>query len=644
MRLNNPLKQPPTGSQLHQFRLSLLAALLIMLSLVLVLRLAYLQLSQFKRYATLSLKNQMSILPIAPPRGVILDKNGVILADNAPVYVLEIVPERVKQLEQTLKRLKALLPTVSDDDIENFERARRQNLAYEPIPFKLKLTQEEVAIFASNQHLFPGVSIKARFMRYYPMGEAAAHLLGYVGRINEQELQQVNSTNYRATNFIGKSGIEKYYEDILHGQVGYQQVETDVSGRTLRTLSKQAPISGTKIYLTIDARLQQAAYEAMRGKRGAVVAMKTTQGEVLAMVSSPSYDPNLFVNGISNQNYQALMNASDRPLYNRAVRGLYPPASTVKPFMAIAGLENGVVTQDTKIYDPGWYRLPGIKHAYRDWKRSGHGVINLKRAIMMSCDTYFYQLGNKMGISAIEDMFVQFGFGQLTHVDLYEEASGLVPSPHWKRQSKGLPWYPGDTLITSIGQGFMLASPLQLANATASLSQHGRRFRPHLLAKTVDEQKGKTIYKAEEQYPIHLQSNEYWRIVTEAMEDVVRRDEGTAYRFGRKAPYSVAGKTGTAQVFGGSQYEKRRLTRMPEALRDHSLFIAFAPVDHPEIAIAVLVENDVVAAAVARQVMDAYFNLGKELTMKKAPIWYPPSLDVLGMNNTTIITPNKANS
>lgn len=641
MRLNHSNPPSLNGAYSHQFRLSLLAAVLIILSLVLVLRLAYLQFSQFKRYATLSLKNQMSILPIAPPRGVILDKNGVILADNAPVYVLEIVPERVKHLDKTLKKLKALLPSVTDDDIDNFERARRQNLAYEPIPFKLKLTQEEVAIFASNQHLFPGVSIKARLMRYYPMGHAAAHLLGYVGRINEQELKEVNYTNYRATNFIGKSGIEKYYEDTLHGQVGYQQVETDVSGRTLRIISKQTPISGAKLYLTIDARLQQAAYDAMRDKRGAVVVMKTTGGDVLAMVSSPSYDPNLFVNGISNKDYQSLMNASDRPLYNRAVRGLYPPASTVKPFMGIAGLENGVITPDTKIYDPGWYRLPGIKHAYRDWRRSGHGVVNLKRAITVSCDTYFYQLGNRMGITAMEDMFVQFGFGQLTHVDLYEEASGLVPSPNWKRRSKGLSWYPGDTLITSIGQGFMLASPLQLANATASLSQHGRRFRPHLLAKTINEQQAKKPYKPEEQYPIQLENNEYWRIVTDAMQDVIKRDEGTAYRFGRKAPYSVAAKTGTAQVFGGTQYEKRRLTRMPEALRDHSLFIAFSPVESPEIAVAVLVENDVVAASVAREVMDAYFNLGKENKMHQAPIWYPPSLDVLGMNMPRVITPNQ---
>ncbi len=635
MRLNKPVKNYRFESELHHFRLSLLVALLIILSLTLVLRLAYLQFSQFKRYATLSLKNQMSILPIAPPRGVILDRNGVILADNTPVYVLEIIPERVKNLKDTLQKLKALIPSVTTEDIDNFEHDRRQNHAYEPIPFKLKLTQEEVAIFASNQHLFPGVSIKARLIRYYPLGGVAAHLLGYVGRINEQELKQYDNSNYRATNFVGKTGIEKFYEDTLHGQVGYQQVETDVSGRTLRILSKQAPISGAKLYLTIDARLQQAAYQAMQDKRGAVVAISTNNGEILTMVSAPSFDPNAFVNGINNRDYQKLANAADRPLYNRAVRGLYPPASTVKPFMAIAGLERGVVTTETKIYDPGWYKLPGISHSFRDWRRGGHGVINLKRAITVSCDTYFYQLGNKMGITAMEDMFMQFGFGQLTHIDLHEEAPGLVPSPHWKRSSKGLPWYPGDTLITSIGQGFMLASPLQLANATASLSLHGRRFRPHLLGKTVNDNHKPHEYEPVEEYPIQLKDSEYWTIVAEAMRAVVKSDEGTAYRFGRTAPYTVAGKTGTAQVFGGAQYEKRRLSIVPVALRDHSLFIAFAPVEKPEIAIAVMVENDVVAAAVARKVMDAYFDLGKERERDNIPIWYPEALNP----NPTVIHP-----
>jgi penicillin-binding protein 2 len=609
MHFNKTLKNELAESQTHTFRLSILVALLIILSSLLVLRLAYLQFSQYKRYATLSLKNQMSILPIAPPRGIILDRNGVVLADNIPVYVLEITPERVKNLGSTIEKLRDLIPSIRDEDIESFHHARSQNRAFVSLPLKLKLTQEEVAIFASNQYQFPGVSIKAILMRYYPFGEITAHVLGYVSRINVDELQKVNSTNYRATNFIGKAGIEKYYEDLLHGMVGYQQVETDVSGRTLRTFNKQNPLSGAKIYLTLDVRLQKIAYEVLKDKRGAAVVINPHTGAILAMVSSPSYDPNIFVNGVSNQEYQSLANTINRPLYNRAVRGLYPPASTVKPFVAIAGLEKGLANTTTTIYDPGWFRLPGVSHKYRDWKRTGHGVINLQRSITVSCDTYFYQLGNKMGISALEEMFIKFGFGQMTHVDLLEEAPGLVPNPSWKRATKGVGWYPGDTLITAIGQGFMLASPLQLANATAALSQHGQRFRPHFFGKAILDHGNSLTFKPMEEYPIKLKDEAYWTIVTEAMHNVIATNEGTGYRFGRNAPYSVAAKTGTAQVFSGNQYEKKAYEEIPEALRDHSLFIAFAPVESPEVAVAVMVENDVAAASVARKILDAYFDL-----------------------------------
>lgn len=617
-RFNQSVRNDRAEARLHHFRLNLLVALVIILSILLVFRLAYLQISQFKRYETLSLKNQMSIIPIAPPRGIILDKNGVVLAENIPVYVLEIIPERVKQMPETLQKLKALIPSITDDDIDNFNKARKQNRSFVPIPFKLKLSQEEVAIFASNQYQFPGVSIKARLMRYYPLGDMMAHLLGYVGRINVQELRQVDPTNYRATNFIGKSGIERYYEDILHGQVGYQQVETDVSGRTLRVLNKQNPVSGERLYLTIDKRIQEVAYEAMKERRGAVVAMSTKGGDILAMISAPSFDPNLFVNGINNIDYQKLATARDRPLYNRAVRGLYPPASTIKPFMGLTGLEKGFINSSYGIYDPGWFRLPGVSRPYKDWRKGGHGITNLKRAIMVSCDTYFYQLGHRMGIGIIEEMLNKFGFGQMTGIDLNEEAPGLVPSKHWKAQNKGLPWYPGDTIITSIGQGFMLVSPLQLANATASLSQKGQRFRPHLLLKSIQSDTEETHkYKPVEEYPITVKDENYWVQISEAMQAVINNNEGTGYRFGRNAPYSVAAKTGTAQVFGGKHYDKVRKAKaedIPEYLRDHSLIIAFAPADNPEIAVAVMVENDVAASSVARKVMDAYFEFKKSDT------------------------------
>lgn len=559
----------------------------------------------------------MSVIPIAPPRGVILDRNGVLLAENIPVYVLEITPERVKDMKQTLTKLRELIPSITDEDIDSFNKTRLQNRSFVPIPIKLKLSQEEVATFASNQYHFPGVSIKARLMRHYPLGEITAHALGYVGRINIQELKQVDSTNYRATNFIGKAGIEKYYEDILHGKVGYQMVETDVSGRTLRIINKVNPHSGAKLYLSIDARLQEAAYNALKDKRGAVVVINSRNGEVLAMVSSPSFDPNIFVSGVSKSDYKVLSNALQRPLFNRAVRGVYPPASTIKPFVGLAGLDKGFITTTTEIYDPGKYKLPTSSHVYRDWKKTGHGVINFKRAITVSCDTFFYQLGNKMGISNIEDMLVKFGLGQLTHVDLHEEANGVIPSARWKRQTKGVSWYPGDTLISAIGQGFMLATPLQMANATASLSQHGQRFRPHLLIKTVNSDTNETEeYKPFEEYPVSLRDEANWDVVIDAMHSVLTSNEGTGYRFGRNPPYPVAGKTGTAQVYSGRQYEKAKYEDIPEHLRDNSLFIAFTPVEKPEIAIAVVVENDTIASTVARKVLDTYYQL---YPIKKTP-------------------------
>lgn len=610
MRLNQSFKNYRAESQNQLLRLNILIALLIILSLILVLRLAYLQISEFRKYQTLSLKNQMNITPIAPPRGVIVDRNGVLLAENIPVYVLEIIPEHVKDMQHTITKLRELLPSITDDDMVNFNRARQQNRAFVPIPIKLKLSQEDVAIFASNQYHFPGVSIKARLMRHYPLGEVAAHLLGYVGRINLQELKQVDPTNYRATNFIGKAGVENYYEDILHGKVGYQMVETDVSGRTIRVINKVNPLSGSKLYLSIDLRLQQAAHDALKDKRGALVVIDSRNGEILALVSSPSFDPNIFVGGVSNTDYKILSNAQQRPMFNRAVRGVYPPASTIKPFVGLAGLDKGFVSTTYEIYDHGKFKLPTARHIYHDWKKTGHGVINFKRAITVSCDTYFYQLGNRMGIGPIEEMLIKFGLGQLSHVDLHEEANGVVPSARWKKQTKGVSWYPGDTLISAIGQGFMLATPLQLANATASLSQKGKRYRPHLLIKTVNSDNEQiNLYEPVEEYPISLRDEANWQVVAEAMHNVLTSNEGTGYRFGRNPPYPVAGKTGTAQVHSGRQYDKTRFEDIPEALRDNSLFIAFTPVKKPQIAIAVVVENDFVASSIARKVLDTYYQL-----------------------------------
>lgn len=608
--MKKPFRSPVNSMQVQYTRLRSLMGIVLLLTCILLIRLGYLQILQFERYRTLSLKNQMSIIPIAPPRGIILDRNGVVLAENIPVYVLEIIPERVQDMKKTLQTLRKLLPSITAVDISHFNRARLQHRAFMPIPLKLKLTQEEVAVFATHQYRFPGVNIKARLMRFYPQRELTAHVTGYVGRINIPELQHVNAGNYRGTNFIGKSGIEYYYETLLHGEAGYQQVEIDVNGRVVRVVSKKSPISGHKLYLTLDLQLQKAAFDALQNNRGAVVALNPRNGEILAMVSSPAFDPNLFVNGIAAKDYRKLSNTLNRPLYNRAVRGLYPPASTIKPYVALAGLEKGYTDMAFSLYDPGWFRLPGISHAYRDWKKTGHGMMNVQRAIRVSCDTYFYHLGHKMGIIPLTDTLAQFGFGALTQVDLHEEAAGLLPNPAWKRKAKGLPWYPGDTLITAIGQGFLLASPLQLASAVATLSQHGIRYRPHLLQQSVNSDRGETtLYPIIKEKPVQLNREANWSIVTEAMHSVITHLEGTGYRFGRTAPYSVAAKTGTAQVFGGKQYENKRNQVLPDFLRDHSLFIAFAPVENPEIAIAVMVENDVVASNIARKVLDRYFHI-----------------------------------
>ncbi|MBA2650257.1 MAG: penicillin-binding protein 2 [Legionella sp.] len=609
MSLNKPFHNYHVKAQ-QRFRLNLLMAIIVILALILILRLAYLQISEYKRYKTLSLKNQMSIIPIPPPRGIILDRNGVLLAENIPVFVLEIIPEHVTNLNKSLLALQTLMPSITDEDIDHFKRLKTQSRAFIPIPIKLKLSQEEVAIFSSNQHQFPGVSIKARLMRHYPLGELTAHALGYVGRINLQELKTVNSINYQGTNFIGKAGVEKYYEDSLHGKIGYQLVETDVSGRTLRTINKINPHSGSKLYLSLDIRLQEAAYNALKNKRGAVVVIDSRNGEVLAMVSSPSFDPNIFVGGVTTKDYKILTNAQQRPLFNRAVRGVYPPASTIKPFIGLAGLDKGFVTTTSAIYDSGKFKLPNSSHIYKDMKKTGHGMVSFKRAITVSCDTYFYQLGHKMGISTIEDMLVKFGLGQLSHIDLSEEASGIIPSSLWKKQTKGVSWYPGDTVISAIGQGFMLVTPLQMANAVAAMSQHGQRFQPHLLTKMVNSDSGKVSkFQPLEEYPIHLRDEANWNIVADAMHNVLISNEGTGYRFGRNPPYPVAGKTGTAQVMSGKRFEKTKYEDIPEAFRDNTLFIAFTPLDNPKIAMAVIVENDALASIVARKVLDTYYQL-----------------------------------
>ncbi len=603
--------------ELHLFsrRLTLLSVCIAILCLCLITRLVYLQIFKHQIFTTLSKQNQVTLLPIPPTRGLIYDRHGVLLAENLPSFNLEVHPESIKDMSKTIKALQKII-TITDADLKEFYKQLKQHRRYDPIPIRIKLTEQEVARFVVNRFHFPGVEVKARLLRHYPFGPAFSHTLGYVGRINTQELETINVANYSGSNFIGKVGIEKYYEKVLHGEVGYEQVETDASGRIIRVLNRTPPVAGNDIFLTIDAGLEQAAEQALEGLRGAVVVINPNNGEVLALVSTPLYDPNLFVQGISQKNYNTLRLSPDHPLYNRSIRGQYPLASTIKPFLALQALDIGVVSPQFRIWDPGWFRLPNNRHLYKDWKRGGHGWVNLTRAVVVSCDTYFYQIAKWMGITQIDSILTKFGFGIPTGIDMQEELGGLVPSPAWKMDKKGEHWYTGDTLVSGIGQGYMLTTPIQLAAGVATLALHGKRYQVHLQLKQREPDNTELLYIPKTLFPVQLRHNSTWRIVTRAMRKVIT--EGTGYRFGRDTPYTVAGKTGTAQVFSAKFHAPFQDKDLPEHLRDHSLFIAFAPTRHPQIAIAVIVENSSKASHVARKVMD-YYLLRKGLDRKHNP-------------------------
>ena len=588
----------------------------ILLSIGLIARLAYLQVVQHELYTTLSDSNRMDIVPIGPNRGLIYDRNGVMLAENRPTFSLEIVPERVEALEPTLTELAKLI-SIGDTDVQDFRKRLRRKRRFEGVPIRLQLSDEEVAVFAVNRYRFPGVEIEARLTRHYPLGALTAHALGYVGRINERELQRIDNSNYAATQHIGKVGVERFYEDVLHGKVGFQQVETNARGRVLRVLERTPPVPGSDLYLNLDSGLQAAAARALGENRGAVVAIDPSNGGVLAMVSSPAYVPDLFVNGIDAKSYHELQENPDQPLFNRALRGQYPPGSTIKPFIALAGLDYQVTSPDYGIYDPGWFKInKQDEHKYRDWRKGGHGWVKLDRAISESCDTYFYDLGLKLGIDRMYAFLTRFGLGQPTGVDIVEELAGLVPSRDWKRGARNQPWYPGETVITAIGQGFMLATPLQLASAAATLGSRGHHLAPRLLHALKDPRTGYQTPPPMVRDTISLRNPANWERVIHAMEEVVHGERGTARKVGAGAQYRFAGKTGTAQVFGIKQDEKYVASEVDLRLRDHALFIAFAPADEPRIALSVVVENggsgSGTAAPIARQVLDAYLLEPKE--------------------------------
>lgn len=591
---------------------ALVAGILVLASMVLVAgRLANLQVESHEHFSTLSQDNRVRLEPLPPTRGLVYDANGVLLADNYPSYSLEIILEKVRDLDATIAELKSLLD-VEESDLKRFERMRNQRRRFEGVPIRTNLSQEEVARVAVNSHRFPGVEIRAQLLRSYPLGKDTADVLGYVGRINEAELKRIDASDYAGTDYIGKVGVEKAYEDLLHGSVGHQQVEVNARGRVLRVLESRSPESGKDLKLFLDMRLQKDAAAALGERRGAVVAIDPRTGGVLALVSRPTFDPNLFVEGIGSADYKALRDSPDKPLFNRAIRGQYPPGSTIKPFIGLGGLETGTVTSTDTKWCPGFYQLPGHSHKYRDWKRWGHGRVNLQKAIVQSCDVYFYRLAHDMGVDRLQGFLSGFGFGERTGIDVAGELGGLLPSREWKRRTRNQPWFPGETLIMGIGQGSFLATPVQLAAATAALAARGRFVQPRVARATAAPGSGaeREIPAVVRQLPLSPRNLDD---VIQSMSKVVESDRGTAKRI-RTDAYHIAGKTGTAQVFTVGQRERYRESEVAERMRDHALFVAFAPVEDPRIAVAVIVENGghggSVAAPVARQVMDAYLLRG----------------------------------
>ncbi len=586
---------------------------IILLMLGLIVRLVYLQVAGHEHYSTMAKSNRIKVLPLPPTRGIIYDRKGRILADNMPSYSLELIPEQIKDLDETLLRLQELLD-IPDEKVEQFLKQKKRAKHFASIPLLLRLTDEEVAKFAVVRPYFPGVDVHARLLRHYPYGLLTSHVVGYVGRINEKELKSLPVADYRGTHHIGKTGIEKTYESHLHGQTGLSEIETNAQGRAVKNVASEDPVPGANLYLTLDIDLQKTAYEALEGYNGSVVAIEVKTGDVLAFTSRPGFDPNPFVYGISSQAYKALQQSNDQPLFNRALRGQYPPGSTIKPFLGLAGLEYKVINFQQQLYCPGFYQLPKLKHKYRDWKRWGHGMVNLNDAITQSCDVYFYDLARTLGIDRIHEFLQKFGFGEKTGIDIVGEKAGLLPSRAWKKKVRQQPWYPGETLITGIGQGFMQVTPLQLARAIATLANQGKVVTPHLVDRIINSN-----------YTIDgpSQSNEQIKLskknvdnIISAMVNVIHGKRGTARRLKQGIDYQIAGKTGTAQVFTVKQEEKYNEDEIDFKLRDHALFIAFAPANNPQIAVAVIVENGghggSVAAPVAGKIMRQFLMAKQE--------------------------------
>lgn len=624
----NPFRDYSAESALFVRRAVVAFLGILLLSGVLVANLYNLQIIRFDDYSTRSNDNRIKLVPIAPSRGMIFDRNGTPLALNRTIYQLELMPEKIENLSATLNALRPIVD-LTDDDIANFEKERKRSRRFTSIAVKTPLTEVQVARFAVNQFRFPGIEVKGYQRRFYPYGSALTHVIGYVSKINDKDVERLDKEgilpNYAATHDIGKLGIERYYESTLHGKTGYEEVEVNNRGRVIRQLHEQPPQAGKDIYLTLDLSLQIYIEKLLSGSRAAVVVTDPRTGGILALVSNPSYDPNLFVDGISNKDYQGLLNDTNRPLINRATQGVYPPASTVKPYIAVSALSAGVITKNTSLFDPGWWQLPGSEKRYRDWKKWGHGRLNVTKALEESADTFFYQVAYDMGIDRLSSWMSKFGYGEYTGIDLSEERAGLMPTREWKQKRHKKPWYQGDTIPVGIGQGYWTATPIQMAKSLMTLINDGTVKTPHLLQSTRID--GVLVpYKQEDSTQIGSINSGYWEIAKDGMYGVANRPNGTGRKFFEGTPYKAAAKSGTAQVYS---YETYNASKVAEHLRDHKLMVAFAPYENPTVSVAIILENGGAGPAVGtitRQILD-HILLGDNNTDLPDAVPLPPGVE-----------------
>ena len=623
MDLLSPIKDHHSERRVFIARVILTGVVGTLLLGLVIVRLVQLQVIEYEHFAERSLGNRIRIEAVPPIRGLVFDRKGRVLAENLPAYQLELIPEQVPDIDETLQRL-ARLRLIEASDIPRIKDLSKTGPRFKPVALNPRLDDEQIARFAIQRPRFPGVDFRPRLVRHYPQGQYIAHAVGYVGALSTADLEKLDPSRYAGTTQTGKTGIENSYESRLHGDSGFRHIVTNARGRQVPAESRdlqdtlsadEHPTPGDNLYLSIDLELQALATEKLAGRRGAVVAIDPWSGEILTLVSAPAFDPNLFAVGMSQSQFSALQHDMDRPLFNRAVRGTYPPGSTIKPMLAIAALETGATNLQRRTVCYGFFMLPNTTHRYRDWKPQGHGEVDIHDAISQSCDVYFYEISNDIGIDRIHDYLTQFGLGSATGIDVVGERSGLVPSTEWKRSAfrnrADQRWFQGETVIASIGQGYMLATPLQLATATAALATRGIRHQPHIVAAWEDSLTGeRTLASPVRLDDIELDDDTNWDAVIGAMNAVMQGSRGTARAVGNGAPYRMAGKSGTAQVFSVGQDEEYDEDEIEERLKDHALFIAFAPMDNPQIAVAVIVENGSsgsgVAAPIAKAIMDRY--------------------------------------